>query len=64
MENEEVKVKKKRKKKKNKGARIAGKIGKGVLMTFVTILLIGMLCAGICVACFAVYIIALIIAWL
>ncbi|MBR3865422.1 MAG: PBP1A family penicillin-binding protein [Clostridia bacterium] len=56
MENEEVKVKKKKKKKKSKGWRVAGKIGKGFLMTFVTILLIGLLCAGICIACFAVYI--------
>lgn len=55
MEDKEVKIKKK-KKKKSKGARIAGKIGKGIAITIVTILLVGMLCAGICIACFAVYI--------
>ena len=51
-----IKKKKKKKKKRNPFLRFLGAFFRGIFITLVTILLIGLLCVGICATCFGVYI--------
>ena len=50
------KKKKKKRKKRNPFLRFLGAFFRGIFITLVTILLIGLLCVGICATCFGVYI--------